>query len=58
MTARELLFDLDARDRLKGGIDALSDAVKVTLGPRGRTVAIDKKWGATNCYQQRRSCGP
>src|SRR6516225_5328375 len=45
MPAKELLFDLDARDQLKTGIDALANAIKVTLGPRGRTVAIDKKWG-------------
>jgi chaperonin GroEL len=45
MTAKELLFDVDARDQLRSGIDALANAIKVTLGPRGRTVAIDKKWG-------------
>jgi chaperonin GroEL len=38
--------DAEARRQLKTGIDALADAVKVTLGPRGRNVAIDKKWGA------------
>src|SRR3954462_2661222 len=46
MPAKELLFDADARRQLKAGIDALANAVKVTLGPRGRNVALDKKWGA------------
>ncbi|GHB50258.1 chaperonin GroEL [Mongoliitalea lutea] len=44
--AKELFFDTDARDRLKKGVDALADAVKVTLGPKGRNVIIDKKFGA------------
>ena len=46
MSAKQLAFDADARRQLKTGIDALANAVKVTLGPRGRNVAIDKKWGA------------
>ena len=46
MTAKQLVFDAQARRQLKTGIDALANAVKVTLGPRGRNVAIDKKWGA------------
>jgi chaperonin GroEL len=45
MAAKEIAFDTDARDALKTGIDALTDAIKVTLGPRGRTVAIDRWWG-------------
>jgi chaperonin GroEL len=45
MAAKAIAFDMDARDALKAGIDALADAIKVTLGPRGRTVAIDRKWG-------------
>ncbi|SMD44358.1 chaperonin GroEL [Aquiflexum balticum DSM 16537] len=44
--AKELFFDTNARDRLKRGVDALADAVKVTLGPKGRNVIIDKKFGA------------
>ncbi|MEX2569575.1 MAG: chaperonin GroEL [Cyclobacteriaceae bacterium] len=44
--AKELFFNTDARDRLKKGVDALSDAVKVTLGPKGRNVILDKKFGA------------
>ncbi len=46
MSAKQLVFDAVARRQLKTGIDALANAVKVTLGPRGRNVAIDKKWGA------------
>jgi len=46
MVAKQLLFDESARRHLKNGVDALADAVKVTLGPRGRNVVIDKKYGA------------
>src|SRR5881275_551800 len=46
MPAKDLIFQETARRQLKAGIDALATAVKVTLGPRGRNVAIDKKWGA------------
>src|SRR5438046_2812220 len=45
MAAKQIAFDAAARSELKAGIDALANAVKVTLGPRGRNVAIDKKWG-------------
>ncbi len=45
MPAKQLVFDQEARQALRGGIDKLADAVKVTLGPRGRHVALDKKWG-------------
>src|SRR5262249_12116839 len=41
-----LKFDEDARRALQAGVDKLADAVKVTLGPRGRNVVLDKKWGA------------
>ena len=44
--AKEIKFSVDARNELKKGIDALADAVKVTLGPKGRNVIIDKKFGA------------
>ena len=44
--AKSLDFDEDARRALERGVDKLADAVKVTLGPRGRNVVIDKKWGA------------
>jgi chaperonin GroEL len=46
MPAKELVFDAEARDALKRGVDALADAVAVTLGPRGRSVILDKKFGA------------
>jgi chaperonin GroEL len=46
MAAKELRFDTEARAGLKRGIDALADAVKVTLGPKGRNVVIDKKFGS------------
>ncbi|MBP7180869.1 MAG: 60 kDa chaperonin [Bacteroidetes bacterium ADurb.BinA261] len=44
--AKEIKFEMDARDLLKKGVDALADAVKVTLGPKGRNVILDKKYGA------------
>ncbi len=46
MAAKELLFDTDARAKLKRGVDQLAEAVKVTLGPKGRNVVIDKKFGS------------
>src|SRR5437762_6256488 len=44
--AKQLVFDEDARRSLKKGIDILAEAVKTTLGPKGRNVALDKKFGA------------
>ena len=44
--AKEIKFDIDVRSKMKEGADALADAVKVTLGPKGRNVVIDKKFGA------------
>jgi chaperonin GroEL len=44
--AKDIMFNLEARDLLKKGVDALANAVKVTLGPKGRNVIIDKKFGA------------
>jgi len=44
--AKEILFNIDARDELKKGVDELANAVKVTLGPKGRNVIIEKKFGA------------
>jgi chaperonin GroEL len=44
--AKEIKFDIEARDQLKSGIDQLANAVKVTLGPKGRNVIIEKKFGA------------
>ena len=46
MASKRIFFDTDARDRLKKGVDTLADAVKVTLGPKGRNVILDKKFGA------------
>ena len=44
--AKEIKFNMEARDLLKSGVDQLADAVKVTLGPKGRNVIIEKKFGA------------
>lgn len=44
--AKQILFDTEARNKLKSGVDQLADAVKVTLGPKGRNVILDKKFGA------------
>ena len=44
--SKEILFNIDARDELKKGVDAIANAVKVTLGPKGRNVIIEKKFGA------------
>ena len=44
--AKDILFDVEAREKLKSGVDALANAVKVTLGPKGRNVVISKKFGA------------
>ena len=46
--AKNIEFRVEARDKLKRGVDALANAVKVTLGPKGRNVVIDKKFGAPN----------
>ena len=44
--AKNIVYDWEARDGLKKGVDALANAVKVTLGPKGRNMIIDKKFGA------------
>src|SRR5437764_1283248 len=46
MAAKQLVFDENARRKLKSGVDQLAGAVKVTLGPKGRNVVLDKKFGA------------
>ncbi len=46
MSAKEIIFDEKARARIQTGVDTLANAVKVTLGPRGRNVVIEKSWGA------------
>jgi chaperonin GroEL len=44
--AKKIIFDEEVRRAIKKGIDTLADVVKVTLGPKGHCVALDKKWGA------------
>jgi len=44
--AKEIRYDADARSKLKAGVDKMANAVKVTLGPKGRNVILDKKFGA------------
>src|SRR5215510_4259114 len=46
--AKQLFFDIDARNKMKKGVDLLADAVKVTLGPKGRNVVLEKKFGSPN----------
>src|SRR5829696_3362882 len=46
MSAKQVKFSVDARDRMLRGIDILNNAVKVTLGPKGRNVVLDKSYGA------------
>ena len=46
MAAKEVKFNTDARDRMLRGVDILTNAVKVTLGPKGRNVVLDKSFGA------------
>src|SRR6478672_11029655 len=46
MAAKDIIFDEKARNRVQIGVDTLANAVKVTLGPRGRNVVIEKSWGA------------
>ncbi|MEQ8642513.1 MAG: TCP-1/cpn60 chaperonin family protein, partial [Marinovum algicola] len=46
MSAKDVKFDTDARNRMLKGVNILADAVKVTLGPKGRNVVIDKSFGA------------
>src|ERR1700748_1835628 len=44
--AKQLFFDIEARNKMKKGVDTLANAVKVTLGPKGRNVVLEKKFGA------------
>ena len=46
MSAKDIVFQADARAKILAGVDALANAVRVTLGPRGRNVVIEKSWGA------------
>jgi chaperonin GroEL len=54
MAAKEVKFSVDARDRMIRGVDILNNAVKVTLGPKGRNVVLDKSFGAPPHHQGRR----
>jgi chaperonin GroEL len=54
MAAKDVKFDTDARNRMLKGVNILADAVKVTLGPKGRNVVIDKSFGAPAHHQGRR----
>ena len=51
--AKEIKYDVEARELLREGADALANAVKVTLGPKGRNVVIDKKFGAPRITKHR-----
>jgi chaperonin GroEL len=65
MAAKDVKFGSDARDRMLRGVDILADAVKVTLGPKGRNVVLDKSFGAprttkdgvTVAKEMRHRCG-
>ena len=48
MSSKEIIYNEDARQRMRAGIDKVANAVKVTLGPRGRNVVMRKNWGAPN----------
>src|SRR3974390_2663494 len=48
MPAKEIKYDVQAREKMLRGVDTLANAVKVTLGPKGRNVVLDKSWGAPN----------
>jgi hypothetical protein len=54
--AKQIIFEKEARDKLKAGVDKLANAVKVTLGPKGRNVIIDRKFGAPTYHQRRCEC--
>jgi len=51
--AKQIIFDSEARTALKRGVDQLADTVKVTLGPKGRNVIIEKKIRRTNRHERR-----
>jgi len=56
MAAKEVKFSVDARDRMLRGIDILANAVRVTLGPKGRNVVLDKSFRRTAHHQGRCDC--
>ena len=55
MAAKDVRFNGDARDRLLRGINTLANTVKVTLGPKGRNVVLDKSYGAPRITKDRKS---
>ena len=59
MAAKDVKFSTDARNRMMHGVNVLADAVKVTLGPKGRNVVLDKSFGAPRikrwCYSSKRN---
>ena len=55
MAAKDVKFSVDARDRMLRGVDILANAVKVTLGPKGRNVVLDKSFGAPRSRRSRAS---
>jgi chaperonin GroEL len=57
MAAKDVRFSGEARERMLRGVDILANAVKVTLGPKGRNVVIDKSYGAPRTHQGRRDGG-
>ncbi len=58
MAAKEVKFNTDARTRMLAGIEILTNAVKVTLGPKGRNVILDKSFGAPRISQAPCGAGP
>ena len=55
--AKQIFFDIDARNRMKKGVDTLANAVKVTLGPKGRNVVIEKKFGVSLVVNRHKGAG-
>ena len=53
-TAKEIIFEEEARSKLKEGIDKLADTVAVTLGPKGRNVGLQTSWGAPTVTKRRK----
>src|SRR4029434_2376254 len=56
MAAKDIIFDERARNRVMTGVDTLANAVKVTLGPRGRNVVIEKSWGSPTVTKDGGTC--
>ena len=52
MAAKEIKYGAKAREKMMKGVDILADAVKVTLGPKGRNVLLEKSWGSPKIFQE------